>query len=86
MVRSCPLCKRNPLTLFEDSRVAAAAAPAAATTAAAAPAAATTAAASSATGAGDMELVQLPQGNAAASPDSRERDSSSAVVDSAYVA
>ena len=76
MVRSCPLCKRNPLTLFEDSRVAAAAAPAAATTAAA----------SSATGAGDMELVQLPPGNAAASPDSRERDSSSAVVDSAYVA
>ena len=61
MVRSCPLCKRNPLTLFEDSRVAAAAAPAAATTAAA----------SSATGAGDMELVQLPPGNAAA-PDSRE--------------
>ena len=78
MARSCPLCKRNPLTLFEDSRVAAAAAPAAAAT--------TTGAASSATGAGDMELVQLPQGNAAASPDSRERDSSSAVVDSAYVA
>ena len=67
MARSCPLCKRNPLTLFEDSRVAAAAAPAAATTAAA----------SSATGAGDMELVQLPPGNAADAPDSRERDSSS---------
>ena len=68
-MRSCPLCKRNPLTLFEDSRVAAAAAPAAATTAAA----------SSATGAGDMELVQLPPGNAADgdAPDSRERDSSS---------
>ena len=67
MARSCPLCKRNPLTLFEDSRAAAAAAPAAATTAAA----------SSATGAGDMELVQLPPGNAADAPDSRERDSSS---------
>ena len=78
MARSCPLCKRNPLTLFEDSRVAAAAAPAAATTTAAVPAAATTAAASSATGAGDMELVQLPPGNAPAdAPDSRERDSSS---------
>ena len=76
MARSCPLCKRNPLTLFDDSRVAAAAVPAAATTAAS----------SSATGAGDMELVQLPPGNAAASPDCRERDSSSAVVDSAYVA
>ena len=67
MARSCPLCKRNPLTLFEDSRVAAAAVPAAATTAAS----------SSATGAGDMELVQLPPGNAADAPDSRERDSSS---------
>jgi len=77
MARSCPLCKRNPLTLFEDSRVAAAAAPAAATTTAAVPAAAATTAASSATGAGDMELVQLPPGNAADAPDSRERDSSS---------
>ena len=79
MASSCPLCTLNPLTLFEDSRVAAAAAPAAASAAAAVPAAATTAAASSATGAGDMELVQLPPGNAADgdAPDSRERDSSS---------
>ena len=77
MARSCPLCKRNPLPLFEDARVPAAAAPAAATTAAAS---------SSATDAGDMELVQLPPGNAAASPDCRERDSACSVVDSAYVA